>query len=68
MTTRHQLSAAILHGGSIDPLALAIVHRLLTRPPCQFVLRIVARWMGIIPSDYDTSADAGKPHRKGENE
>lgn len=53
----------VLCGPSLPPMVLAIIYRLATRPPCLFVLRIVARWLGIIPSDYDQSADAGEPMR-----
>ncbi|KQI67034.1 hypothetical protein AN189_17575 [Loktanella sp. 3ANDIMAR09] len=59
--TQHQLSARILHGGSIDPLALACMTRLIHTQP--FVVRIVARTLGVIGGDYDTSEDAGKPHQ-----
>jgi hypothetical protein len=58
---RRQIAAAILHGPSIPPLGLQFVYLLVTRPPYSIVVDIVARWLGIIPGDYCTSEDPGKP-------
>jgi len=62
MTDTRRATIAALQGKP-DDLQLLIANRVLCNPPCDPVLRIVARWLGIIPSDYDTSADAGQPHR-----
>ena len=63
MTDPRRTTIAALQGKP-DDLPLLIANRVLCNPPCPFVLRIVARWLGIIPSDYDTSADAGEPMRR----
>jgi hypothetical protein len=66
MTTRHQLSAAILHGGSIPPQHIEIAAAIVAMRYCPVKTPRIMQIMGL-GRLHDTSADAGQPHRKGEN-
>jgi hypothetical protein len=63
MTDPRRQTIAALQAKPAD-LPLLIANRVLCNPPCDMVLRILARTLGIIPSDYDQSADAGEPMRR----
>ena len=60
MTDPRRQTIAALQAKPAD-VPLLIANRVLCDPPSDMVLRILARTLGIIPSDYDTSADAGEP-------
>tara|TARA_R110000824_G_C14727025_1_gene625825 strand:- start:92 stop:286 length:195 start_codon:yes stop_codon:yes gene_type:complete len=60
MTDPRRATIAALQAAPAD-LPLLIANRVLCNPPCPLVLRIVARRLGVIPSDYDTSEDTGTP-------
>jgi hypothetical protein len=63
MTTRHQLSAAILHGGSIHPDHIEIAAAIVTARYCPVKTPRIMQIMGPAKG-YDTSADAGEPMRR----
>lgn len=60
MTDIRRPTIAALQGSPTD-LQLMIANCVLCNPPAVFVLRIIARTLGLIRSDYDTSEDAGHP-------
>lgn len=60
MTDIRRPTIAALQGSPTE-LQLLIANRVLCNPPCTAVLHIVARWLGLIGSEYDTSEDAGYP-------
>lgn len=60
MTDIRRPTIAALQGSPSD-LQLRIANRVLCNPPHPAVLQIVARWLGLIGSEYDTSEDAGQP-------
>jgi hypothetical protein len=62
MTTRHQISAAILHGGSIPPDHIEIAAAIVAMRYCPVKTPRIMQIMGLAKG-YDTSADAGQPHR-----
>lgn len=63
MTDHRRQTIAALQGNPAD-LPLLIANKVLCNPPSDIALRIVARSLGIIGPDYDTSCDAGKPQRR----